>query len=67
MLRLLSTPEAAKKSGLVPDEPAKIPCHTLTVKAARGSSNIRHERNRIRGTVTIISTVFTSFFRSSIT
>ncbi len=26
MLRLLSTPEAAKKSGLVPDEPAKTQC-----------------------------------------
>jgi hypothetical protein len=35
--------------------------HKLTVKRARGSSNNRHESNKIRGTLTIISTVFTYF------
>ena len=38
--------------------------HILTVKAARGGSNSRHERNRVRGTVIISSTVFAYFFSS---
>jgi hypothetical protein len=38
----------------------------LTVKAARGASNSRHERNRIRGTVIIISTVFAYCVSSSL-
>jgi hypothetical protein len=36
------------------------------VKVARGGSNSRQERNRIRGTVIIISTVFTYLFSSSV-
>ena len=31
--------------------------HTLTVEAVRGARNTRNERNRVRGTVIIISTV----------
>jgi hypothetical protein len=38
----------------------------LTVKAARGASNSRHERNRIRGTVIIISTEFAYCVSSSL-
>jgi hypothetical protein len=30
--------------------------HKFTVKAARGPNSSRHERNRIRGTVIIMST-----------
>ncbi len=39
--------------------------HTLTVKAASGASNGRHERDRLRVTVTIISTVVTYLVSSS--
>ena len=39
--------------------------HRLTVKTVRGASNNRHEKNRIRGKVIIIRTVFVYFVSSS--
>jgi hypothetical protein len=33
----------------------KLYSHKLTAKAVRGASNSRHERNRVKGTVIIIS------------
>ena len=39
--------------------------HKLTVEAVRGASNNRHERNRVRGTVIVISTVVTYLVSSS--
>jgi hypothetical protein len=39
--------------------------HKLTVKATRSDRNGRHERNRVRGTVLIISKVVTYLVRSS--
>ena len=39
--------------------------HKLTVEAARGTSNSRHERNRVRGMARIINTVVTYLVNSS--
>ncbi len=39
--------------------------HKLTVKATRSDRNGRHERNRVRGTVLIISKVVTYLVSSS--
>ncbi len=36
--------------------------HKRTVQTVRGSNNTRHERNRMRGEVTIINTVFSVLF-----
>ena len=57
-----------QKGGSFPDEPAhKKHAHKLTVKAAKGGSNSRHNRNRIRVTVIIIRTVIPYFFSCVIT
>jgi len=39
--------------------------HKLTVEAARGASNSRHERNRVRGMARIMNTVVTYLVSSS--
>ena len=41
------------------DDPAKINSHKLTVEAARGARNRRHEQNRVRGAAIIISKAVT--------
>ena len=57
-LDLISTPESVKKRS-VSDDLAKIKSHNLTMETVRGGSNNRHKRNRIRGVIIIMRTVFT--------
>ena len=54
-----STPEAAKKRVGFPMSLQNQNAHKLTEKSARGTSNDKHESNRVRGTVITMSTVVT--------
>ncbi len=58
--RACSTPEAAKKRS--PMSLQKQMALKLTVKTARGASNSRHERSRMRGTVIVVTYLASSSF-----